>query len=99
MRAIAELFINELRQVGLRLNAGKTEILHTEVQDDWHDLDFCQIGDEFVKVLKPDEYHRYLGRHLVCAASHRSDDEFRHRISQAWAAFSKHKKVILNKHV
>ena len=35
----------------------------------------------------------------MCAASHRSDDEFRHRISQAWAAFNKHKKVILNKHV
>ena len=48
-----------------------------------------------MKVLSDDESHRYLGRLLSTSASSRSNIEFRNRIRAAWAAFHKHKSVLL----
>ena len=94
LREMAESLIFELRQVGLKLNASKTKILHTNIEDEDCDLDFCQIDDEFVRVLKPDEKHRYLGRQLSCSASQRADIEFRYREAQFYIAFQKHKSLL-----
>ena len=48
-----------------------------------------------MKVLSDDESHRYLGRLRSISASSRSNIEFRNRIRAAWAAFHKHKSVLL----
>ena len=96
---MTDLLIEELREIGLTLNAGKTKILHTHIEDEWHDIDFVEIGGDFVQVLYPGQVHRYLGRHLSFSASDRIEAELKYRRQQAWIAFVKHKKVILNKHV
>ena len=99
LQKMAELLIAELKFIGLRLNASKTKILHTEIEDELCDVDFAEIDDEFVRVLHTDNVHRYLGRHLSFSMDKRIDQEIRYRQQQAWTAFYKHKKIILNKHV
>ena len=96
---MSTLLIEELAAVGLQLNAGKTRILHTEVQDEGFDLGYIEIADDFVQILEPHEFHRYLGRRVTLSASNRVDIEFKYRKSQAWAAFHKHKSVLFDYHV
>ena len=99
LSTMTESLIDELKEVGLELNFKKTKILHTHDANEFNDVDYIEVHGEFIKVLHDHEFHRYLGRHLCLSASDRIDAEFRHRKHQAWAAFHKHKKVILNKHV
>ena len=74
--------IEELSHVGPQLNANKTRILHTEVQDEGFDLGYIDIADDFIQILEPHECHRYLGRRVTLSASNRVDIEFKYRKSQ-----------------
>ena len=94
-----ELLITELENVGLHINAEKTKILHSNFEDDDADKDYADINGEFVQILHDDNSYRYLGRHLSLSFEKRSDIEFKHRKDQAWAAFHKHKKTLLNAHI
>ena len=94
-----ELLIDELKQVGLQLNTKKTKILHTDIADDDHDVDFIDISGEFVSILHGGEFHRYLGRFLCLSQENRLDIEFKHRKQQGWFSFQKHRKCLLNKHI
>ena len=96
---MSSLLIEELEKVGLRLNAAKSKILHTEVEDEGFDLGYIEIADDFIQILEPHEFHRYLGRRISLSASNRVATEFSYRKSQAWAAFHKHKAVLLDRHV
>ena len=35
-----------------RLNISNTKILHLDFADQWHDVDFVEINDGFIKILK-----------------------------------------------
>ena len=95
---MTESLIDELRKVGLTLNFKKTKILYSHLSDDDAHYSFAEISGDFVKILKLEEYHRYLGRYISFSDT-RCKIELDHRIQQAWAMFHKHKKCILNKHV
>ena len=99
LQDMTESLITELADVGLKLNVSKTKILHTQFKDDGWSNDFVDIAGEMVEVLHAEEAHRYLGRRLSMSASERVTTEFKFRKQQAWYAFSKHRKVLLNKHV
>ena len=97
---MSESLIAELRKVGLRLNTDKTKILHTPLEDDENTkLDYIEIDDGLVQILHPEESHRYLGRFVSMSADLRGNIEFNHRKQQAWAAFHKHKHILLNQNV
>ena len=83
---LTELLISELRRVGLELNAGKSEILHSE---------HCGL----VKILHPDRWHRYLGRRLSLSSISRIDIECKYRKHQAWASFRKYERALFNKQI
>ena len=87
-----------MKIASLELNFKKTKILHTHDANELNDVDYVEVGDQLIEVLHDHQVHRYLGRHLCLSASDRVDAEFRYRKRQAWAAFYKHRKVILNKH-
>ena len=99
LQSMTELLIIELQKFGLNLNADKTKILRTHAEDVGADRDYVDIDGDFVKVLHESDWHRYLGRRLCLSAENRFNFELDYRRQQAWAAFHKHRKVILNKHV
>lgn len=88
---MAELLIVELASVGLHLNVGQTEILHSPYLDDGSELDFTDINGNLA--------HRYLGSHVNLSHGDRVDFELNYRKQQGWYVSSKHKKCILNSHV
>ena len=51
LQSMAESLIQDLAAVGLKLNAGKTKILHTSYKEIGHDLDFIEIDGESVRIL------------------------------------------------
>ena len=90
----------ELRKVGLRLNTDKTKILHTPFeQDENTQLDYVEIDDGLVEILHPQQSHKYLGRLISMSPELRGTIEFNHRKQQAWAAFHKHKHILLNQNI
>lgn len=93
-----ELLSRELKKVRLQLNAKKTKVLHSHMDDEGSNFTYTIIDDAFVQILHPDDYHRYLGRHINLSPQ-RIKIEFDHRVHQAWAAFHKHRKCILNRHI
>ena len=99
LQHMTELLLPELALVGLRLNASKTRILHTDFPDSGSETDLVEIGGEFISILHVGSWHRYLGRHLSLSSADRVMVEIGHRKKQAWCAFHKHKKVLLNRHV
>ena len=99
LQKMTELLIVELKKVGLELNAEKTKILHSSVEDDGANRDYVDINGDFVRVLHGNECHRYLGRFLSLSAPDRIQRELQNRKNHAWGSFHKHKKVILNHHV
>ena len=92
LERMAELLIDELAKVGLRLNAEKTKILHTNFEDNDSNQDFYEISGEFIKILHEEASHRYLGRCLSLSARNRSTIEFDARIRQSWTTFHRQKK-------
>ena len=96
---VLEVLIKELNRIGLNLNFLKTKIFHTAMTDDGHDVAFADIAGEIVEILDVDAYHRYLGKRLSLTNNGRSQIEVTHRIESAWAAFHKHRKIILNSHI
>ena len=78
-----EVLAEELAAVGLIMNAEKTKILHTVFEDDRSDIDYVEIAGGLVRILRPDQVHRYLGRHLNLVASLRIDKEMAYRRKQA----------------
>ena len=74
---MTEALLEELKKAGLTMNAGKTKILHSMMEDSEATLNFVEINGDFVKVLHPDEHHRYLGRHLSLASDLRISIEFK----------------------
>lgn len=94
-----ELLIIKLENVGLHINAERIKILHSNSEDDDADKDYTDVNGEFMQILHDDRFHRYLGRHLSSSFEMRSDIEFKPRKDQAWAAFHKHKKTLLNAHI
>ena len=99
LERMTEILIEELAAVGLILNAGKTNILQTAYEDDRHDIDYVEVGKGFIRILHAGQVHRYLGRHLSLDPRTHIDQELAHRRQQAWYAFNKHKRVLLNNHV
>ena len=95
---MADLLVPELNAVGLQLNVQKTKILHNDAACIDGDVDVVQINGDFVEILRLAESHRYLGRKLNLSI-HRCDIEFKNRVQQAWYAFKKHQKVLLNRNV
>ena len=93
--SMTESLMISLQHIGLILNTQKTKILRCNPSMDESTLNFVEIEDGFVKVLSDDESHRYLGRLLSISASSRWNIECRNRIRAAWAAFHKHKSVLL----
>ena len=49
--------------------------------------------------MNEEESHRYLGRQLCTSPSHRINIEFQNRVRTAWAAFHKHKCVLLDHNI
>ena len=96
---MAEMLIEELKSIGLYLNSSKSKILTTETTELTHDANFIEVGDDYVEILLPDQFHRYLGRYVSLSREDRLDVEFRHRKQQAWHAYNKHRKCILNPHI
>ena len=88
--------MDELRNIGLTLNAKKTKILRCNPSEDDSTLNFTEISGEFVKILDDDESHKYLGKQLSSSASSRASIEFSNRKRSAWASFHKHKSVLLD---
>ena len=62
-------------------------------------MNFVEIDSEFVKVLSDADSHRYLGKLLCTSATERVVTEFRNRKRAAWAAFAKHKAVLLDHNI
>ena len=62
--SMIEKLIEELKRIGLTLNAKKTKILRCNPDIDDSSLNVVEIGDEFVTVMKDTDSHRYLGRLL-----------------------------------
>ena len=96
---IAEILIEELSVVGLILNASKTKILHSNIEDDHFGLDFIDISGDFVRILHDDKFHKNLGRHISLSKEQRIQCELKHRRKIGWYAFQKHQKYILNRHI
>ena len=90
LQRMTELLMIELEVVGLSMNAKKTKILHTPLEDELHDCDFADIEGEIVEIIQDDSWHRYLGRYFSLSPYKRK---------RVWDALHKHKNVILNKHV
>lgn len=99
LERMLELLLIELKKVGLSLNADKTKILHSSNADSGANYGFVNIGDEFIEILAIGTHHRHLGRHISLSPGEWVEIEISNRIRQAWAAFHKHSKIILNRHV
>ena len=89
-----ELLLNELMQVGLEANVKKTKILTNNIE--YMAGDYVEILENMVEVLSAAKGHRYLGRILNLHADERVELELEHRRKQAWAAFHKFRKILLN---
>ena len=76
---MTESLIEELAAVRLVMNAKKTKILHTAFNDDRSDIDYVEIAGDLVRILHPDQVHRYLGRHLSLDESVRIVKEMAYR--------------------
>ena len=74
-------------------------MIRCNASEDDSSLNFVEIDDEFVKVLSDADSHRYLGKLLCTSATERVVTEFRNRKRAAWAAFAKHKAVLLDHNV
>ena len=51
---IAEMLLEELIVVSLKLNLSKTHILHSNLDDIDFDVDFIDISADFVNILRDD---------------------------------------------
>ena len=49
--------IDELKKIGLTLNAKKTKILRCNPTFNDEFIDFVELNGEFVKILEENEYH------------------------------------------
>ena len=83
--------------MGLDLNASKTKILHADSRNADVIFDVAEIDGAFIEILLGEAFHRYLDRRINLSAA-RYDIEFNYRKQQAWFAFKKHEKLLLNKH-
>ena len=91
---MTETLQEELAKVGLHLNASKSKVLTLE---GCHGPRFWDISGEFVEVLGPADYHKYLGRKLSGNVKERSKVELAHRTQMAWMRFHKHRDVLMDK--
>ena len=96
---MSEIVLDELRQIGLKLNASKTKILRGDVDDGDADVAYIDVSGDLVQILDPQDSHKYLGKMLSTSISLRIEVEFKNRKRQAWACFCKHRKVLVNKNI
>ena len=99
---MTESLILELRQIGLRLNTSKTKILYSDFSTEENtslNFDYVEINGENVQLLHKTDSHRYLGRKICMSIEERLNIELNFRRQQAWGAFQKHKRILLNKNV
>ena len=96
---MTERLLDALKAIELSLNAKKTTIIRCNVSEDDSSLNFVEIEGEFVKVLDDTDSHRYLGKLLCKSTTERIITEFRSRKRAVWAAFAKHKAVLLDHNV
>ena len=89
------LLVEELRKIGLELNASKTKILTNEVPEE----KILSVGDVQISIVAEDEKHKYLGRYLCGILENRSIIEIAHRTQCAWQKFGRHSNTLLNKNV
>ena len=92
---MTEKLIKELQRIGLTLNAKNTKNLRCNPDSEDYNLNFVEIGDEFIKVMKDTDSQRYLGRLLWTSVSDRVKIEARNRRRAAWTSFLKYKSVFL----
>ena len=89
------LLIDELRKIGLDLNASKTKIFTIDV----HLENFITSGDEKISIIEDDGKHDYLSRYISGILEHRGNVEVDHRIQCAWFKFGRHSSNLKNKNV
>ena len=87
--------MTSLHRIDLILNIQKTKILQCIPSMDESTLNFGEIGDGIMKVLRDNESQRYLGRLLSISASNRSYTEFLNRVRASWTVFQNHKSGLL----
>ena len=93
---MTEILQEELARVGLQLNSSKTKALTLEMSDSPRFLD---VYGEFVQVLGPCDFHKYLGRKLSGDVKERSKLELSHRVQIAWMRFHKHRDILLDRNI
>ena len=69
------------------------------MEDSDAEVNFVEIDGDFVKVWRPEEHHRYLGRQPSLSPGTRLEAEFNYRKDRAGVSFHKHKKMRLNQNV
>ena len=57
------------------------------------------VSGEFVTVLGPDDFHKYVGRKLSGDVKERGRLELAHRVQIAWMRFHKHRDIFLDKNI
>ena len=73
---MTEKLIDELQRIGLTLTVKKTTILRCNPFVDDTNLNFVDIGNEYVKILTDTDSHRSLGRLLYTPTSDRIKPQF-----------------------
>ena len=89
------LLVEELRKIGLELNASKTKVLTNESPEE----QFILVGDTEIGIIAEDGKHKYLGRYLSGVFENRSMIEVAHRIQCGWQKFGRHANTLCNKNV
>ncbi|CAE8600683.1 unnamed protein product [Polarella glacialis] len=89
----------ELRKVGLELNASKSKSLSTHPPPELrHFSSVTCIDGKYIHILSSSQSHMYLGRQLIFS-KHRADFAIKGRISAGWAQFRKRRSILMNEHV
>ena len=89
------LLVEELRKIGLELNADKTKILTNEILEEQS----VSVGGTEIGLIAENGKHKYLGRYLPGVFENRSIIEVAHRIQCGWHKFGRHSSTLLNKNV
>ena len=58
---MSEIVLDELRQIGLKLNASKTKILRGDVDDGDADVAYNDVSGDLIQILDPHDCHKYFG--------------------------------------
>ena len=95
-----DMLVEELRRVGLDLNAKKSKILTLdEATFNAQSPVLVEVADGFIEVLRAGESHKYLGAALPGDLRRRGGTILAHRLQCAWSKFHMFKHALTNRHV